>query len=178
MTCCTSLRIDIAEFPNIPCYESLFLSIDYTRFMLVKYGNNLIPADCHSYGGLGRFPKTDVSAQNVFLLPCLQRDMIQIPIGRSLTMDELDAIKRHICTLYRKELLSYIRKNFDPKIFSTEHQFELKTRTIKQKILEPKFASYIDAILVETAPFDGESGFALVYDRRANRKTPVIGCGD
>lgn len=100
-------------------YGDFFATLDKTRFMIVKTGW-LNAADVDGYGGLGRLPKENVGPQNITLLRRVgKRELgLNFEANRrfSCPAEEL-ALANYIASHYRRELLRYLREDFDPSQF-------------------------------------------------------------
>lgn len=79
--------------------------------MLVNQGGTCVD-DCHGYGGLGRFVKSNVPANRIVVLPSLDEKALKISEEASktpLSQEEGNAVMAYFSVLYRKKLLSFLR---------------------------------------------------------------------
>jgi len=108
-------------------YGDLFATLDQTRFMIIKTGWHKA-ADVSGYGGLGRLPKENVGPEGVTLLRRIGREELAFcrkPDRERITCpQELEALVSHTASHYRRELLRYLREDFDPRQFGQTFRFE------------------------------------------------------
>ena len=111
------------DFEHPPAtYREFLSSIDRTRFMLVRTGWPWA-ADVRNYGRLGRFPKENISPEGIFLLRRITREELGIPSEfdkKPITSPgEYGALANYLASHYRRELLCYLREEFDPELFNS-----------------------------------------------------------
>ncbi|MFI5334044.1 MAG: hypothetical protein ACHQT8_02625 [Chlamydiales bacterium] len=92
--------------------SSLFKVVTATRFLFVRYDQQLHTSDASSYGkGLGRYPKFDLPYTNIKPIPPLSIDECATPqeLEGVLTDQNADVYQRRLVTKYRTRLLRELR---------------------------------------------------------------------
>lgn len=114
-----SIDLDFMTQPRT--YGDVFATLQNSRFMILKTPLSYT-SDTNQYWGLGRFPKHNVPPNGVILLRRIQKAELGIPEEREkqLIFGYQDGypVLKYLAAHYRRELLRYIREEFDARTFS------------------------------------------------------------
>lgn len=113
-------------------FDELFQTLDQSRFMITRtrwHASTDIGPQRDGYGGLGRLAKENLPQGRITLLRRIQREELGIPQEKNrepiTSPDNLKALSKYLASHYRRELLRYIREDFDADLFEKHHDLPL-----------------------------------------------------